>query len=52
MSHIDAMVEHDYPIPEHKKHAISPEEDKIGALIAENLVEDGSTLQTGEQSFC
>lgn len=46
-SHIDAMVECDFPIPELKKGKPSEEEEKIGKLIADNLVEDGATLQMG-----
>ena len=46
-SHIDTMVECDFPIPELKKGKPSEEEVKIGKLIAENLVEDGATLQMG-----
>jgi hypothetical protein len=44
-SHIDTMVECDFPIPELKKGKPSEEEEKIGKLIADNLVEDGATLQ-------
>ncbi|KAM3957985.1 succinyl-CoA:acetate/propanoyl-CoA:succinate CoA transferase [Aphomia sociella] len=48
MSHIDYAVQADVPLPEHgaDKQA-SPEEQKIGELIGENLVVDGATLQMG-----
>ncbi|KJH44510.1 putative 4-hydroxybutyrate coenzyme A transferase [Dictyocaulus viviparus] len=45
-SHIDALVE-DHTFPLHERHVGkgSEEERKIGAIIAENLVENGATLQ-------
>ena len=47
ISHLDKVVYVDRPIPKY----ILPEQDevqyKIGKLIADNLVEDGSTLQAG-----
>lgn len=46
-SHLDAMVEWDFPLPELKKGKTTAEETKIGKLIADNLVEDGATLQMG-----
>ncbi|XP_052081748.1 4-hydroxybutyrate coenzyme A transferase-like [Mytilus californianus] len=46
-SHVDTIVECDYPLHELKKGELSPEEQKIGKLIAEHLVEDGATLQMG-----
>ena len=46
-SHLDAMVEWDFPLPELKKGKATAEETKIGKLIADNLVEDGATLQMG-----
>jgi len=42
------MVQHDEPLHELGKGALSAEEVKIGKVIAENLVEDGATLQMGE----
>lgn len=48
-SHIDVMVEcddqllHERPV----SGAASAEEKKIGEIIANNLVEDGATLQMG-----
>jgi hypothetical protein len=36
-----------FPMPELKKGKPSEEEEKIGKLIADNLVEDGATLQMG-----
>ena len=47
-SHIDAMVDCTLPLPELKKVGLSDEEVRIGQLIAENLVDDGATLQMGE----
>ncbi|RWS25195.1 4-hydroxybutyrate coenzyme A transferase-like protein [Leptotrombidium deliense] len=46
-SHFDALVEVDHDLPEVKPTPLSDEEKQIGKYIAENLVEDGSTLQTG-----
>lgn len=46
-SHFDYAVNVDIPLPEHGGHAMSDVETKIGQLIAENLVEDGATLQMG-----
>ncbi|CBK23596.2 Acetate:succinate CoA Transferase (ASCT) [Blastocystis hominis] len=47
MSHLDKVVYVDRPIPKY----VLPEQDevqmRIGKLIADNLVEDGSTLQAG-----
>jgi acyl-CoA hydrolase len=34
-------------LPDHKPKEMSEVEKKIGKLIAENLVEDGSTMQMG-----
>lgn len=47
MSHFDAMVEIDEPLPQHGGKALTEVEVKIGKLIAENLVCDGATLQMG-----
>ena len=46
-SHFDALVEGDMPLPEHKTKNLTDVEKKIGKLIAENLVEDGATMQMG-----
>lgn len=52
-SHIDVMVE----CNGHKLHErppsgpAAPEEKKIGELIANNLVEDGATLQMGMKVY-
>lgn len=46
-SHLDYVVNTDQPLPEHGGKGISDVETKIGNLIAENLVEDGATLQMG-----
>ena len=48
MSHIDALVEGNLPMPERKKSTPSDVEEKIGNNIAENLVAEGATLQMGE----
>ena len=47
ISHFDVMVKADFPLPEIHKTEISPVEEKIGQFIADNLVEDGATLQMG-----
>lgn len=46
-SHFDFAVNVDTPLPEHGGKATSDVETKIGNLIAENLVDDGATLQMG-----
>ena len=46
-SHVDAMVQWDEPLHEMQIGELSPEEVQIGKLVAENLVEDGATLQMG-----
>lgn len=38
----------EFNLPELKIKPESPEEAKIGQFIAENLVEDGATLQMGK----
>ena len=50
-SHLDAMVTVDDPLPELNLGKPSPEEDRIGQLIADNLVQDGATLQMGKLRF-
>ncbi|XP_053619447.1 4-hydroxybutyrate coenzyme A transferase [Plodia interpunctella] len=47
MSHIDYAVEDNTPLPDHGSKPPSPEEEKIGQLIGDNLVDDGATLQMG-----
>jgi acyl-CoA hydrolase len=47
MSHIDALVEGNLPMPERKKSTPTDVEEKIGNNIAENLVAEGATLQMG-----
>jgi len=49
-SHIDCMVEHNCELPEIKPVIRTPEINEIARLIADNLVEDGATLQTGKVS--
>lgn len=46
-SHIDAMVQFDQPLHEMEVNTLTKEEEKIGQLIADNLVDDGATLQMG-----
>lgn len=46
-SHFDFAVNVDIPLPAHAHKEMSATETKIGNLIAENLVEDGATLQMG-----
>ncbi|KAK6060544.1 putative 4-hydroxybutyrate coenzyme A transferase [Cooperia oncophora] len=47
-SHIDVLVEdHSFPVCELPIGKISEEEQKIGSIIAENLVDNGATLQMG-----
>lgn len=46
-SHFDAAVNVDVPLPDHPHRKMSPEEEAIGKWIAENLVDDGATLQMG-----
>lgn len=46
-SHIDYAVEINDPLPDHGEPKPNEAEAKIGQLIAENLIEDGATLQMG-----
>lgn len=46
-SHLDAIVDCNFRIPELSMSKPTQEEKKIGRLIADNLVEDGATLQMG-----
>lgn len=46
-SHFDAAVNVDAPLPDHPHRKMSPQEEAIGKWIAENLVDDGATLQMG-----
>lgn len=46
-SHFDAAVKIDTPLPQHGGSGPNEVETQIGKLIAENLVEDGATLQMG-----
>lgn len=47
VSHIDYALKVDAELPQHGGQPPSEVEMKIGKLIAENLVEDGATLQMG-----
>ncbi len=51
-SHVDVMVDVDYTLPELKTGKPDEVEKAIGQLIAENLVDDGATLQMGKLKFC
>ena len=48
MSHCDAMVQGSDPLPELDIGSPTEQENKIGNLVADNLVHDGATLQMGE----
>uniref|UniRef100_A0A1E1XBC7 Putative acetyl-coa hydrolase n=1 Tax=Amblyomma aureolatum TaxID=187763 RepID=A0A1E1XBC7_9ACAR len=47
ISHFDALVKHDAKLPEHKPAVLTEVEKQIGRNIADNLVENGATLQLG-----
>ncbi|XP_022085523.1 uncharacterized protein LOC110976507 [Acanthaster planci] len=47
ISHFDSVVEIDTPLHNKKPLQITEEQRKIGKHIAENLVDNGATLQTG-----
>jgi len=47
MSHFDAMVHGNHPLPEIHKSTMTEEEKMIGKIIADNLVDNGATLQMG-----
>nr|CAD7586744.1 unnamed protein product [Timema genevievae] len=46
-SHFDFAVKVDVPLPEHGGEPATEVEQKIGSQIADNLVDDGATLQLG-----
>ncbi|RWS20112.1 4-hydroxybutyrate coenzyme A transferase-like protein, partial [Leptotrombidium deliense] len=46
-SHFDTLVEANMELPEHKSKALTDVEKAIGKHIAENLVENGATMQMG-----
>lgn len=46
-SHFDVLVKGEMELPEHKTKNLTDVEKAIGKLIAENLVEDGATMQMG-----
>ncbi|KAK3749477.1 hypothetical protein QZH41_013458, partial [Actinostola sp. cb2023] len=46
-SHLDCLTVADFPLHEHKPGVISDADRQIGKLIAENLVDNGATLQMG-----
>ncbi|XP_054719383.1 4-hydroxybutyrate coenzyme A transferase-like [Uloborus diversus] len=47
MSHFDVLVDGKMELPEHKPDVLTEVELNIGRLIADNLVENGATLQMG-----
>ena len=47
ISHFDVIVNQDTPLLELKIEPANEVEDKIGQHIADNLVQDGATLQMG-----
>ena len=47
MSQFDALVKADVPLPEMSLAKPSRTDDFIGKLLADNLIEDGATLQLG-----
>lgn len=47
ISHVDYAVKTDVQLPQHGGRPPTDVESKIGKLIADNLVEDGATLQMG-----
>lgn len=48
ISHVDYAVKVDTPLPTHGGKPPTEIEKKIGKNIAENLVDDGATLQMGK----
>lgn len=48
ISHVDYAVSTDIQLPQHGGRKPTDVESKIGKLIAENLVENGATLQMGK----
>jgi len=47
MSQFDSLVKADMPLPEMGASKPSKTDDVIGKLLADNLIDDGSTLQLG-----
>lgn len=47
VSHFDALVEGERELPEHKADVLTDVELSIGKQIADNLVDNGATLQMG-----
>lgn len=50
ISQFDALVKADVPLPEMGVSKLSKTDDIIGKLLADNLIEDGATLQLGSSS--
>jgi len=47
VSQFDALVQADVPLPEMTLYTQSKTDNIIGKLLADNLIEDGATLQLG-----
>jgi acyl-CoA hydrolase len=47
VSHIDVLVNGNSPIHESAQHTVGDDENRIAQLIADNLIDDGATLQMG-----
>ena len=47
VSQFDALVKADIPLPEMNYYKPSKSDEHIGKLLADNLIEDGATLQLG-----
>ena len=53
VSQLDAVVKGDAPLPELPVKRPSSAEDAVGSVLADNLIDDGATLQLGNcLSFC
>ena len=49
-SHIDVLVEEHLILPERQIETMNDDDNRIGDIIAKNLVDDGATLQMGKFS--
>jgi len=47
VSQLDAVVKGDAPLPEISVQHLSPVEYAVGRILADNLIDDGATLQLG-----
>ena len=50
-SQLDALVKGERPLPEMDKKKPTEQENRIGKLIADHLVDDGATVQFGQDIF-